>query len=331
MSEANKPEITLYLCGGTALNIGALLKKESHTAALKNARFVGLDSSGNNLPGDLFPVERMLGANGEQASGSGKVKRTNYEPAKDFVHQVLVKHKPTRFAIIVQNTAGGTGSMLGPIVMRELAKDDIVFVVCSISDFTTQVEMENAIGTLRSWANQTSRNQLDRAIPILHTINGKDQTRGEVNKSVVERLNYLSLFLTELNEEMDYEDIRNLLNYSKHYGVSAALSELHFYNKDSAIKFEGRAPVAVASLFANRDAVIPRFEGSVVRSTGVFGPGVSRPSNSDEFHMTLDHGDFVKALEERMEKLEERKVESTQTYVQQRDMSKDANESGDIL
>lgn len=331
-AKTDTPEITLYLCGGTALNIGALLKENSHTDALKNAKFVGLDSSGNNLPGDLFPVERMRSADGsDEARGSGKVKRTNYDQAKDFVHQVMVKHKPTPFNVIVQNTAGGTGSMLGPVVMRALNEHDTVFVVVSISDFTTQVEMENAVGTLRSWANQTSRNQLNRVIPLIHEENLPNVTRGEVNKKVVDQINYLSLFLTEKNEEMDYQDIKNLLNYSAYYGVPAALSQIRFYNKDAALKFEGKAPVAVASLFADRDSVIPRFEGSVVRSTGVFGPGVQRPSNSEEFHMVLDHGQFVEALERRMETLEERKVASSTTFVQQKDLSKGAADNGDII
>lgn len=325
--------ITYYLCGGTGINIGKALKAALRTPANKGAIFVGLDSSGANSPDDLFPVEYITqaGSSDQLARGSGKVKGANYEKAPAFVAQVLAKHKPTSFNIIVCNTAGGTGSMLGTLVARALAKQGLPFLFQKISDFTSTKEMENAVGTLRSNANQTSKAQLDIPICFLHNKNTVDLTRGEVNELVVERLNLASLFLTEANGEMDYADISNFLAYSRHSNIPAALSEVSFYDQDSVKLFKGKTPVAVASLFLTSDDVIPVFEGTSYRTTGVFAEGTQLPKGLTQLHMVLDHGEALTKLEEDIQKLDDHKAEQATTYVKQKDVSVGADDNGMCL
>ena len=326
-------DLTFYLCGGTGINIGVALKERSPTKRAKLARFVGLDSSDANSSKNLFPVEGMYvaGSAEEKTTGSGKVKATNYGQSESFVTSVLSKHKPTKYNIVVCNTAGGTGSMLGTMVMRALAKADQLFILCVVHDMTSQTEMDNAVGTLRSMANQTSKGQLDSAIPYLEFENTLTNTRGEVNNNIVDRLNLATLFLNEGNGEMDYHDLKHLLNYSKHYKVPAALSRIRFIDNDGVSKFEGKTPVAVASLFSASDDVIPRFAGTVIRATGVFGEGTEKPGNVKEMHMVLDHGEALHELEAHMKALDDRKIETSTKYVVQKDLSEGADGNGMFL
>jgi hypothetical protein len=325
--------ITYYLCGGTGINIGKALKAASRTPANKEATFIGLDASGANSPDDLFPVEYITtaGSSDQLARGSGKVKGANYEKAPAFVAQVLAKHKPSSFNVIVCNTAGGTGSMLGILVGRAIAKQGLPIFFQNISDFTSTKEKENAVGTLRSAANQTAKSQLDLPICFLHNKNTNDLTRGEVNELVVERLNLVSLFFTEANGEMDYADISNFLAYSRHSNIPPALSEVSFYDQDSVKNFKGKTPVAVASLFTSSDEVIPVFEGTSYRTTGVFAPGTVLPKGMTQLHMVLDHGEALAALESEMQALDDHKAEVATTYVKQKDVSVGADDSGMIL
>lgn len=325
--------ITYYLCGGTGINIGKALKAASRTKANLEAKFVGLDSSGANSPDDLFPVEHITrtSSNEEKARGSGKDKSANYEKAPAFVEASLVKHKPSSFNIIVCNTAGGTGSMLGTLVMRAIAKQNLPVFMVFISDFTSTAEMENAVGTMRSNANQASKTQLNRPICFIHEKNTADKTRGEVNTQVVERLNLVSLFFNENNGEMDYADICNFLNYSYKGTVPPALSEVTFYNQDTYQEFKGKVPVAVASLFVSSDEIVPVFEGTSYRTTGVFPEGVKLPNNTKHLHMTLDHGEALDKLEADMGRLSDHKVNQANTYVAQKDLSEGSNDNGMFL
>lgn len=328
-----KGEINFYLCGGTGINIGNALRANAHTQNVKNATFIGLDSSGNNAVNVNFPVERMYaaGSNSELTRGSGKNKATNFAQAGDFIDRVVSNHKPNSFNVIVANTSGGTGSVLSLLLLRKLVELDQVTVLCLINDFTSQVEMKNAIGTMRSLANQTTANQLDIAIPYLRFDNTNDKTRGQVNADVVNKLNLLSLFLTENNEEQDFEDIKNFLAYNRHYGVPAALSRIQFFDQDTYVKHAGVPPVAVSSLFSNADEIIPRFEGSVIRSTGVFNPNDHRPTGTEELHMTLDHGEELVELEKQIQLLEDRESQVKQTFVTQKEFKNTGNDLGIIL
>jgi hypothetical protein len=322
-------DLAYFLCGGTGINIGVALKQAARTEQNKLAFMVGLDSSDANSSNDLFEIEHMTqaGSSDKKTQGSGKVRSTNYAQAEQFISQALSKHKPAKYNVVVCNTSGGTGSMLGFVLTRALIQAGHVVVLVLINDMTSQVEMENAIGTMRSYANQTGPQFLDSVIPYLEFSNTLENTRGEVNTGVVDKLNILSLFLTK-NGEMDYQDIKNLLSYSKHYGVPAALSRIRFYDGDAVQSYKGKTPVAVASLFSDSDSVIPRFNGTVVRSTGVFAKDANRPKNADELHMVLDHGEALNELEEQMKALEDRKTQSNSTFVQQKDLSAGADKNG---
>lgn len=327
------PNITYYLCGGTGINIGKAIKAQARSNANKAATFVGLDSSGANSPGDAFPVEyiTVASAGDQKARGSGKDKAANYEKAPAFVAAALAKHEPSSFNIIVCNTAGGTGSMLGTLVLRAIAKQNLPVFMMFISDFTSTAEMENAVGTLRSNANQVLPNQLNRPVCFIHEKNTADKTRGEVNTRVVDRLDLVSLFFTEENEEMDYADSCNFLNYSYKGTVPPAFSEVSFYDQNSYETFEGKTPVAVASLFATSDEIVPVFEGTSYRTTGVFGANTKRPDKLTQLHMVLDHGEALAKLEADMKELAGRQATRTNNFVTQKPLGEDANDNGMIL
>jgi len=327
---ANTSDLAYFLCGGAGINLGVALKKGTHTDNNKNAFFVGMDSSDRNSSHDLFEVVQMTVANDpdKKTSGSGKVRATNYPQAEQFVTQFLTKHKPRKFNVVVCSTGGGTGSMLAFVLARMLFERDQLVVLCFINDKTSQVEEINVVNSYRSYASLTNKNSLNRVVPYMEFDNTPSNTRGEINQMIIDKLDVASLFLTNENGEQDAEDLKNLLNFSAHYDVPPSMSRIRFYDEKGVEGFKGKMPVAVSSLFESSDAVIPRFAGTVIRSTGVFAPGVKRPSNAQELHMVLDHGEALKELELHIEAMETRKVETSSTYTQQKDISVGADAKG---
>lgn len=325
--------ITYFLCGGTGINLGMAIKAGARTKQNKNAQMVGLDSSGANSANDMFPIEYMTapGSSEDKARGSGKMKAANYEKATPFIAQVLAKHKPSSYAVVICNTAGGTGSMLGTLVFRALAKLGVPTVMCVISDHTSTIEFANAVGTMRSMAAQTQKEFLDIPLAFLDCINTTDYSRGEVNEQVVDRLNLMSLFMTEENGEMDYADFRNFLQYSRVANVPPAMSEIRFFDQDSVKQHTGKTPVAVASLFESSNDVIPVFPGTTYRTTGVFAVESGKPPKVTQLHMCLDHGEALEKLEKQIQGLEDHRAQVAVDYVKQKDVSQGANENGMFL
>lgn len=309
-------DITYFLCGGTGINIGLALKANSRTPQNQSAAYVGLDTSDANSSDEKFPVERMPGT-----QGSGKRQAENYEAAQPFVKNVMAKYRPGKYAVVVANTAGGSGSMFALLVIRHLISQGIPTLFCAISDHTSTIEFENAVKTLRNISNQVKKELLDAPIAFLDNINDKDNTRGEVNTKVVERLDLASLFFTSANAEMDYADVKNFFYYNRVSNVPPAMSEISFYDQDSAQQYSGKTPVAVASLFSSSDEVIPVFQGTTYRTTGVFPGDIKKPKGMSQLHMILDHGEALDKLQKQIQSLEDHKAEQSVTYVKQKDLS----------
>lgn len=327
-------DITYYLCGGTGINIGLALKAGSRTPQNKEATFIGLDTSDANSASDLFEIERLKVPGSDNKDvvntvrGSGKKRDAHYEISIPFVAQVMAKRKPGSYAVVVTSDAGGTGPTLATQVLRHLIKQDIPAILVVVSDHTSTIEMSNSTGVLRGFANQTKAELLNAPIAFIQAKNTPEQTRGEVNQHLVERLDLLSLFLTENNGEMDYADFRNFVFYSRVSKIPPAFSEIRFYDQDSYKLHEGKIPVAVASLFDSSDNVIPVFEGTTYRTTGVFAEGVTKPKGMTQLHMVLDHGEALMKLEKQITKLDDHKAEQASVFVKQKDLGGDSNADG---
>lgn len=326
-------EIMYILAGGAAVNVGVDLINNTHTVPNKNAKFVAMDSSDANETSDLFEIVRMPSATGPDklARGSGKVRKLNNPQAEKFVETFFSIHKPSDFNVVVCSTSGGTGSMLAQVAYIWLIKHGHNAVLAFFSEHTSQVEMENSINTKRGYGAQVGKKFLNTPVVYLECVNKPGMTRGEVNKAMVQELDYLSLFLTTTNEEVDYQDIANLLNYSKHFNVPASMSRITFHDQDSARAYTGKPPVAVCSLFENRNDVIPLFEGCVYRSTGVYNPVNNPPKNVTELHMALDHGETIASIKDTMEELDDLRISNSNTFVEGEDISDGADDSGMFL
>lgn len=327
---STKAEMNFILCGGAGINIGKLLKVSRLNPRVAEASYLALDASGNNpIPKELnIPLERVASSDdaSEKANGSGKVRATNYEAAQPFVNDALTKHKPGYFNIVVFSGSGGSGSIIATLVIRWLKQNGHKFIAIVVNDHSSKIEMENAVKTMTGLATQTQANFLDAAIPYIEFKNTPDKTRGEIDRAIVERVSILALFTTGKNEEQDFQDLLNVLDYSNSYNVPAALSRISFY--DQPEKYQGPAPVAVVSLFSSSSEIKSCFADTHVRSTGVFAPGTSLPDGVTQMHMILDHGEGHKKLEAEQDDLEKRNVSAKNTYVTQKDMSKGADGNG---
>ena len=330
---STKQELNIIVCGGAGINIAKLLKASNYSDKVRNASYVALDASGNNrLPEELgIPLERvpLSGDPKQLANGSGKVKATNYKEAQPFVDRVMGKHTPGVFNLVVCSGAGGSGSMLATLVIRWLKQNGHSAILAIITDHTSQVEMENSIRTIQSMAVQTQVSHLNAPITYMEFRNEPGKTRGQVDKDVINKVSLFSLFANSDNEEQDVQDLLNVLDYSKFYGVPPALSRISFY--DNPENYKGPVPVASVSLFDKSENITAAFAGTVIRSTGIFGKGVQVPTDTQQLHMLLDHGESVADLEKQLEHLTKLKSNNQGVYVQQKDLSANADSNGILL
>lgn len=321
-------ELMVIGCGGTGISIMKDVINAPGTRNLKEASYLGFDSSGSNGSDGLFEVLHMNSATvpGQKAQGSGKDISLNFEGHAPFIAEAFKTHKPGKFCIVIMSPAGGTGSGQGFAILRYLLTRGIPTIAVFVLDHTSLVERRNSAKIMTSISNQVQARFLGKVIPHIRIVND-DRTRREINDEAVLNINYASVFLTETNEELDFEDIANLLQYSKVTGLPPALSEINFMTDSAIESYSGKPPVSFCSIFEHRDNVRPLFSGAAYRSTGVINVD-NNPPNAKTIVMALDHGEAIAKLQQELEELGNVQAKAQATFVKQPDLSGDADENG---
>lgn len=309
-----------WCIGGAGINIGSAWKKSLRNLPISKVEFIGLDTSTNNKPDDdSFILECP-----PNTRGGGKKRTLNRDLIPDFVNQMLVKHKAGDFNVVIYSGAGASGSTIGPFLVRALMEANIPVVSFLVIDQTTDIELDNTIATLRSLDGQRKHFDMPVVMDVLQ--NDEALTRGELNKIAVERLNLLSLFLTDKHEESDYEDIRHLLDYSSAVDIPPSLTRIEFYDGLTIDKRQGSA-VASFSLYSSRNDIRSVQIGKGYRVTGVMHPDAITPNDTGELHMMLEYDSLTEQIINDMERSKEKAVERQTQFTKSR--SKDLTEGSD--
>lgn len=107
MTEAVVGNVMIYAAGGLGTNIGAQFL--NHTAGKGFAALnpVFLDTSRANLT-SIIPEDKIYIVKGaSERDGSGKKRDENYGPIRESVKDMLLKHKPLDFNIVLFSASGG--------------------------------------------------------------------------------------------------------------------------------------------------------------------------------------------------------------------------------
>lgn len=280
-------DFNIYAVGGTGINIAnRYLKDARHGGNVET--IVGIDSSSANpISEGLFPLERLEGA-----EGSGGNRKAHKDKYADFAKQLLAKYAPNKVNIVVFSCGGGTGSGLGPWLVRYMLQRKIPVLSIVIGDTTTFNEQKNTIEALGSLYNQTN---LGNSVLFSYLENKPEQTQGEVNAQAAARIDNTIMMFNLNNERIDYADVKNFFFYNDVVDADPILTQLTFLPEADLSKY-GRRPVAAISLYPNGDDIKVPFENMLYRKAGVFGSAFHGITAS--VHAVLDHGDTLKGIEE---------------------------------
>lgn len=308
-------DLNIYACGGFGLNIMSQFKtSEAKTEVGMDANVYGIDFSSNNIPKtNCFEV-----VNGE--GGSGKVRAINAEGSREFVNSFMANHKPNKFNIVVFSAAGGSGSLLGPEIVRYLLERGLPVISVILDDYASDIEEANCTKTYMTLDNYRKRSQ--RPL-VFHDIcnNSKDprqspRTRKEVDKEVCDVLNLLTIMLDDTHGELDYNDISNFLNFSQAVNANPVMTKILLLDQDTAKDLQEQIqennnsfPVASLSIFKDAGSICNCWTGVQYRATGVF-HDMELPTNMKEFHAVLDYGATVKEIQDKIQKYKDREADT---------------------
>lgn len=289
---ANTGKIIAHFCGGAGINLSQEVVDpiSSLGTGFSDIVFNYVDSSEanyktlKNARGELFLVQNKdYGAKTMHGSGGDRGLKAAQIMANipDYLNsRKYMKKEPDEYHMVVFSASGGTGSVSGPLLTRELIRRSIpVFcvVVGDSSNVMYSINTLNTLATLNKFA-------LDNGKPlsVIYYNNSNFYTDGlgaakkAVNKQLFVTLSAMSLFLSGKNDDIDNQDIVNFIDQSnyKTVEVKPGLYGLHVYTKDINLP-EGATPTNARILTApDQDfglkANIMHFKQGVVSDTSVF-------------------------------------------------------------
>jgi hypothetical protein len=226
-------KLVIHACGGAGINVAD--KVFSMVADLgegfAEVKINYIDTSKANYDkiepvGDFWQVKTKTKTTAE-LDGTGSERAKNSKIISENVREYLDHHNTFNivtgeFHCVVFSTAGGSGSVIGPVMLKELLSRDIPVFGIVIGDSSNGLSAMNTLNTLASLdsiANKVTKKPLGIIYENNHTRIGETNhgaAEKEVNNILFNTLSAVAMFLSGENEAIDNQDMVGLIDQS-HY------------------------------------------------------------------------------------------------------------------
>jgi hypothetical protein len=195
-------DLNLYACGGLGVNIANKLLDIDI-----NKYFI--DTSKSNLKpesaaDDIFILDDV--------DGAGKHRPKTYEHFKAVSSDVLIKFKPSeKLNIVLSSLSGGSGSVIAPLLAKELISNGYNTIVIGVDSKHSIVELDNTIKTLKTY--RAISDQTGKSIALFYLEN---MNRLDTDSNVLSFIHLLAALVNPYaTEEFDTTDLHNFINFEK--------------------------------------------------------------------------------------------------------------------
>lgn len=279
----------LFSCGGCGINIGkhftAFNGKEETGFAILDTVF--LDTSKANLhkltkEDNVYIVEGL--------DGSGKVRSENHKQISECVLDILQTHKPGDINFVLSSGAGGSGSVIAPLITQELLSRGLPVIVIVVGSTDSRIELENTIKTLKSY--EAISQMRKTPVNAMYYENSKKFTRTDIDSEIQRAIVALCALFSRQNMELDSSDLFNWLNYNKVTSYEPHLSYIEFFNTDINVE-KPDSVISVATLALDSDTTST---GASVeyQCVGYVNPEVMKKMNFEKtLHIAVLDGPFA--------------------------------------
>lgn len=237
----------IYAIGGFGIKTVSSFLASTDPRSVQHVDFSFLDTSGSDLSAGLKPEEVYLFRN---MDGGGKDPRNTYKQVLPYLDDLLEKHAPADFNIVVHSSSGGSGSSVGRALVSRLLKDGENVVVLQVGSVASKKEVENTIGTIKSYATFSSMYQ--RPVVSYYRENNESTSRRLVDDHIRSALYLLTLIFSAENRGLDTADLTNLLDYNKVTSFEPCLTNIDFFHNEVKLP-ESLIPQAMVCLFGDEE------------------------------------------------------------------------------
>jgi len=233
--------LNVYCCGGAGSNVGKQI-----TDLDINVSFI--DTSDSNHKGvDPEKIYQIEGID-----GAGKDRNVTYENFKN-PDEVLIRFKPSpQLNVVISSLSGGSGSIIAPVLTRELIKQGHNTIVIAVDSTHSVKEIDNSIKTLKTY--KSFSNTVKKAISIFYIEN---KSRKEADQRAIQFINMLSLLVNkEHTEEFDTSDLRNFINFDNVTENEPSVSIIEINPNETVVPEKNTTIVSTILLTTDKNSTI---------------------------------------------------------------------------
>lgn len=252
---ATKNYLRVYACGGTAANIVHKHRDNDQRGVVEEGQpetqWCFLDTSKANLHPQVNPDEVYVVG----GTGSGSVRAHNYDAITNASGDVLDEFPPLLLNVVLFSGAGGTGSMFGPIMIRELASRGEAVIGLMVGAGNSLKAAQNTRATLQTLDNFTTSTL---NVPVVLFYESNDATSfATVDSRMCVMLRLLETLMASGPSKhvgLDESDVKNWIRYTEALDREPCLSFVDVYVNDRFKSVDAPA-VSVLSLVREADDV----------------------------------------------------------------------------
>ena len=238
----------IYGVGGTGINLISnwMAKRENEKlAGYATIDAVGIDTSRSNLLPNALE-ERFYHIEG--LDGGGKLRNLNVQTLLPEIKPILSNFQPRDVNVLIASAAGGSGSVLLPLLSKELiAANQITIAILVLTD-GSQIETENSRKTIATLANMSK--QLNKPF-VVHFVS--EETRERADRKVREMISDLAMLFSNEHLELDRTDLKHFINYNVVTSAAPSLAALNCYASSEPKTMKVNGAIAVAELQPTTD------------------------------------------------------------------------------
>ena len=302
MSEGNA-KVRIYACGGFGLNV--VRKLEPYDGM--ETCFIDASSANraNEIPEDQLHLIQGI-------DGSGKKRSLNVKPISDEIPAILDKFTPADFNIVVFSAGGGSGSVIGPLLLSNLIKSEHTAVVVMVGILESSVTIKNTLDVIKGFEALSAKTNMP--VAVSYHQNDEGVPRSVVDGEVIYVLKALSQMTNQRHSELDTKDVDNWVFFNRVTGVSAQLVGMQVHDtRKAAMKIP--EPISVLTLVPEHDRDIP-YGDPYYKTTGIYDPQET-DLVSNELHFVLS----IRNMENSVQTLVQREADLERSHAAQRGRS----------
>ena len=205
-----KNVIKVWACGGTGINVVKGIQSSRKDVSFAALDTVYVDTSDSNMRSGFEKETSFIFDN---VDGSGKFRAENVDIIRKQMPALMSVNEAAEFNIVVTSGSGGSGSVIGPLLLNELLSMDKTAVIVVLGTNEDEVAVTNSANTLKSLQGIS---KMSKTPVIMHWVYQSDATEKAIyDERMRTAICALSSLASQRNARLDSKDVANFINYSK--------------------------------------------------------------------------------------------------------------------